>query len=134
MNDYNDWHKQKEERNKQLLAAVESWLAEVVRKHGPLNFHWESGGDEAFVTLENFGETENEKIHSLEEYLILKLDIPDAGEFEMNGEGKLYLKNGAVWAFYQSSVRMLEDYDEETEKEIYSEVEVESADKELFPI
>ncbi len=130
----NDWRKQEEDRNKQFLAEVEKWLGEIVSKQVVLNFHWESGGDEAFLTLEKFDENDEGKKQDLEEYLILKLDIPDAGEFEMKGEGKLYFKDSAIWAAYQSVIRMVEDYDEEKEEEIYGEAEVESTDKKLFAI
>jgi hypothetical protein len=70
----------------------------------------------------------------LEEYIIDKLDIPDAGEFTMNGSGMIYIADNAVKAKYSSIMKAVIDYDETTEEEIYSEEEQSSDDKVLFDI
>jgi len=70
----------------------------------------------------------------LEDYIIEKLEIPDAGEFQMNGRGKVYIDNNLVRAQYSSVMKGVIDYNEETNEPVFSEEELDNGDKVLFEI
>ena len=63
-----------------------------------------------------------------------KLEIPDAGEFRMDGSGTLYLADNLVKAKYSSILKGITDYDEDTDAVTYSEEEHDSGDKVLFMV
>jgi hypothetical protein len=125
------------EQNERIAAAevrLKEWLGFMLREKGDLEFTWDSGNDEAFVTFKAKTEAEEDNFCDLEEYIIDKLDIPDAGEFQMNGRGTIYIGGDSVRARYSSTMKAIVDYDEATEKEIYSEEERDSGDKILFSV
>lgn len=128
------WRKKEQEKKSSLEKKVKETIIEQIKEqNNSLKFSWDSGNDEAFLTFENNKtDIDEEKSWEIEEYLILKLEIPDAGEFEMHGEGFLYIENNSVFANYWSTLKFLEDYDEEKDEEIWSEAEVEKNISELF--
>lgn len=105
-----------------------------MREKKELGFSWESGGDEAFLTIADTTDANRQLYEGFEEYLIHKLEIPDAGEFEMKGEGKLFIRERRVWAAYHSNTRFLQDYDEESEQEVWEEMETEQKERMLFAL
>jgi hypothetical protein len=126
-----------QEKNKRIKEAedlLKQWIVQLIKEKDGITFTWESGNDEAFVTFKDKNEADENKFWELESYIIDKLDIPDAGEFSMNGEGKIYILNYEVRAKYSSTMKALIDFDEETETEIYSEEEHDSGDKVLFNV
>ncbi len=125
---------ERNERIKSREASIKNWMLNSVREKGNLAFSWESGSDEAFVTFKDSNEAEQDNYEDLEQYIIDKLDIPDAGEFKMNGNGTIYIDGDLVKAKYASTMKGIIDYDEATETEIYSEEIVDSGDKVLFAI
>jgi len=101
-----------------------------------ITFKWDSGNDEAFVYVSiNDKEIEDDNDNFLNEeignMLIMKLDIPDAGEFSMEGKGDIIIKNNRIVARYSSEIKGMIDYDEENDVEIFSEVEHDSGEKVL---
>jgi hypothetical protein len=128
------WEKEQEERIVAAEARIKDWLITSLKEKGNLPFSWESGGDEAFVTFQDNDGTDEENFEDLEEYIIDKLNIPDAGEFQMNGSGTIYIENNLARAKYSSTIKAVIDYDEETEEEIFSEEEQDSGDKVLFAV
>ena len=68
----------------------------------------------------------------LEEYVVSKLEIPDAGEFSMTGQGTLYIEGDFVKAKYSSVMKVLTDFNEETQTEVYGEEYKDSDDRKLF--
>jgi len=133
-NYFASWEKERAERIVAAEARLKDWLVASVKEKGNLGFSWESGNDEAFVTVQDKSDKEEEKFEDLEEYIIDKLDIPDAGEFQMNGSGIIYLENNLIKAKYSSTMKALIDFNEETGEEIYSEEEHDSDDKVLFAV
>ena len=126
--------KEREERMKAVEQRLKEWAVASVQEKGTLPFSWESGNDEAFVTFADCNDAESGKFEDLEEYIIDKLEIPDAGEFQMNGSGVIYIDGNSVKAKYSSVMKGIIDYNEETEEEIYSEEELDNGDKVLFLI
>ena len=128
------WEKERQER---IIAAEErlkGWVAKSLKEKGILPFSWESGSDEAFVTFQDKTDADEENFQDLEEYIIDKLDIPDAGEFQMNGSGTIYIENNLVKAKYSSTIKTIIDFNEETEEEVFSEEEQDSGDQVLFSL
>lgn len=128
------WEKERQERTQATEQRLKDWIISSVKEKGSLPFTWESGNDEAFVTFKDNTEAEADNFQDLEEYIIDKLDIPDAGEFEMVGSGTMYINDNLVRAKYSSTIKAIIDYNEETEQEIYSEEEQDSGDKILFAV
>lgn len=125
------------EREERIMAAekrLKSWVITSLKEKGSLPFSWESGNDEAFVTFHDKANTSEDNFEDLEEYIIDKLDIPDAGEFQMNGSGTIYLENNSARVKYSSTMKATIDFNEETEEEIFSEEELDSGDKVLFAV
>lgn len=128
------WEKEREER---IIAAEErlkDWLITSLKEKGNLSFSWESGNDEAFVTFQDKSDTNEDNFEDLEEYIIDKLDIPAAGEFQMNGKGTIYIESNFARVKYSSIMKAIIDFNEETEEEIFSEEEHDSDDKVLFAV
>ena len=128
------YEKQRLERIMNAEASLKDWLIRSLRQSGTMPFHWESGNDEAFVTFENKTGTDEESYEELEQYIVDKLNIPDAGEFQMNGMGEIYLSDQTAKVKYSSTLKAIIDFDETTNEEIYSEEERDSGDLVLFPI
>lgn len=128
------WERERNEKIKKAEEKLKDWIILSIRERGSLAFTWESGNDEAFVTFKDNNEAEEDNFQDLEEYIVVKLDIPDAGEFRMDGSGTLYLADNLVKAKYSSIIKGITDYDEETDAETYSEEEHDSGDKVLFMV
>ncbi len=127
------WQKERQERAAAAETNLKDWLiAHLQKKEMP--FSWESGNDEAFVEFEDFTTAEEDQFTDLEEYIINKLDIPDAGEFNMNGNGAIFIEGNAVKAKYQSMLKNIVDYNEDTDEEIYGEEESDRGERVLFTI
>lgn len=126
------WEQDRQKRISEAELSLKQWFLPIIQEKGNIEFSWESGHDEAFLTIKDFQPSDAFDAEELELYIIDKLDIPDAGEFNMTGTGTLYIQNNAVRAKYNSELKELVDFDEETEAEVYGEPERESADKELF--
>lgn len=81
-----------------------------------LSFKWDCGGDEAIISVYLNGEMmsyHNAFVEELSFYLFNKLKLPDAGEFVMQGEGKLLLENDILFLEYESKLKGYDDFDEE---------------------
>lgn len=128
------WETERQERMQAAEVRLKDWLVSLLKKEGNLTFSWESGNDEAFVTVKHKEATEEENVEDLEEYLIDKLEIPDAGEFRMDGRGTIYIEGNFVRAKYSSVMKGVIDYNEETEEEIFSEEVEDKGDRILFQI
>jgi SepF-like predicted cell division protein (DUF552 family) len=129
-----EWDREREERAALAEVKLRDWIVAQIKTKEKLMYSWESGNDEVFVTFEDASEQEEDNFFELEQYIIDKLDIPDAGEFEMNGKGNIYIENNFVKTKYSSVLKMLIDFDEENEKEIYGEEEYDEGEKTLFAI
>lgn len=129
-----DWENERKERIKNYEVQLKEWILKLLKEKGQLAFTWESGNDEGFITFKDFNEAEENNFMHLEGFIVDAIDIPSAGEFQMNGEGDIYIDNGLVKVKHKSVTKLLIDYDEENEKEIYDAGESESGDLTLFAI
>jgi hypothetical protein len=128
------WEQERKERMIQTEANIRDWLVALVNEKKQLPFSWESGNDEAFLSFKDYAEWDSNNFEDLEGYIINKLDIPDAGEFEMTGEGFIYSDGKSIKASYQSIMKEMVDFNEETEEEIYGEEIKDKGDTVLFVI
>lgn len=128
------WEQERKERIIQTEANIKDWLVALVKEKKQLPFSWESGNDEAILSFKDYAEWDSNNFEDLEGYIIDKLDIPDAGEFEMTGEGFIYSDGKSIRASYQSIIKEMVDFNEETEEEIYGEEIKDKGDKLLFVI
>jgi hypothetical protein len=128
------WEQERKERMIQTEANIKDWLVKLVKEKKELPFSWESGNDEAFLSFKDYAEWDSNNFEDLEGYIINKLDIPDAGEFEMTGEGIIYSDGKSVKARYQSTIKEMVDFNEETEETIYGEEVKDKGDVVLFMI
>ncbi|GAA4343877.1 hypothetical protein [Flaviaesturariibacter amylovorans] len=126
------WEQEAAERTAAVEASVRGWLVDTLRRQHRISFAWESGGDEGFINFPGFNKEEEDRYCELEEYLMNKLDIPSAGEFQMTGRGTLFLTDGVVRAKYSSEYREVVDFDEVKDEEVYGEPEVVEDDRILF--
>ncbi|HYG51668.1 MAG TPA: hypothetical protein VD905_12235 [Flavobacteriales bacterium] len=134
---YSDWQKKEQERQAALAENVKAPIIQHISKNGIFKFTIEAGNDEAFLHFEastEKTEEDEQELYDIEEYLIDVLDIPSAGEFSMTGEGSLFMKNNKVYCEYKTIYKELLDYDEENDKEIYSDETEERYETELFPL
>jgi hypothetical protein len=128
------WQNERKARINEAEQNLKDWLISLVNDKKSLQFSWESGNDEAFVSFQDYKEIDEEKFQDLEEYIIDKLEIPDAGEFQMNGKGTIYLENNYLKVKYSSIMKATIDFNEETEEEIFSEEEQDNGEKNLFAV
>lgn len=126
------WKKEREENVLAIEREIKDWLTGVLKNKGEVPFSWESGNDEALITFQNGVDFDDDNFEELEQYILGKLDIPDAGEFQMNGKGVIYIAQGEVRVKYSSIFKTTIDFDEETEEEIFSEEEHDSGDIILY--
>lgn len=128
------WERERQERISASELRLKEWLVLNVKENRNIEFSWESGNDEGFVTFQDSEAIGQDRLDDLESYIVDKLDIPSAGEFQMNGSGFIYLDNNLIKVKYSSIMKSLVDFDEQTEEEIYSEEEHDSGDVVLFAI
>jgi hypothetical protein len=126
------WELERQKRIADAERQLKDWILVMLREKGSLPFSWESGNDEAFLTFEDVNDTERDHFEDLEMYMIDKLNIPDAGEFKMNGSGMIYMENGFARVKYSSIIKITIDFNEETEEEVFGEEEEDSRDIALF--
>lgn len=130
----NEWDKKRKARIVEAEGEIKEWLTARVKEKGTLNFSWESGNDEGFVDFEEYNDAEQRQFDTLEMYIIDVLDIPDAGEFQMIGNGTFYLIENTLKVMHSSIFREIVDYDEVTGKEIFGKGNEDKGDVVLFTV
>ena len=102
-----------------------------------LSVKWNCGGDEAIITV--FENNERLKFDhpfamELDLYLINYLNLPDVGEFDLEGGGEIIKENEEIYIVYESILKGMEDYESENGgwKEINERDETFSGKKRLF--
>ena len=89
-----------------------------------IKLEWECGGDEAFlyiliddkqITYKDITD-DLEGLIELEIYLMNFLNLPDAGEFSLQGGGKIIEENDNLYLVCESTMSYYEEYDEDSDK------------------
>jgi hypothetical protein len=91
------------------LLPVQQQIANLLQAGHTLAVHWDCGGDESFVTTKIDGEEvqadyDNDADFAmlLDRYLTELLDLPDAGDFHMEGNGRIFREQANVVIDYES--------------------------------
>ncbi|MGI4762139.1 MAG: hypothetical protein ACRYF0_15635 [Janthinobacterium lividum] len=91
------------------LLPVQQQMADLLQAGRALTVRWNCGGDESFVTTELDGAEVRADYNNdadfamlLDRYLTELLDLPDAGEFSMEGTGRIFREEADVVIEYES--------------------------------
>lgn len=127
-----------QEKGKNMIDLKEETL-KLLRAGKEITLKWDCGGDEAIVTPYFDGKEmdyRDKYVEKLYIYIANYLNLPDVGEFQMEGGGKLIEDNGEVYIEYESIMKGYEGYDEEFNptgwKEVNEREDEYSGKKELF--
>lgn len=91
------------------LLPIQHQLAGLLQAGHMLTVHWNCDGDESFVTTKVDGEevradygNDADFAMLLDRYLTELLDLPDAGDFHMKGNGRIFREEASVVIEYES--------------------------------
>jgi hypothetical protein len=108
-------------------SLVENQLAQLLQQGQVLSVRWDCGGDESFVTAElngieqvaNYGDEQDFYV-LLDRYITELLDLPDVGEFSMQGTGRIFQEGQEVILEYQSRATTYWDDDDDSWKDEFT--------------
>lgn len=96
-------------RMQQPRLPAETELLSTLQAGHQLTVRWDCGGDESFVYTQLDGEEleanysrSNDLPSLLDQYLTERLELPGAGEFSMEGTGRIFQEGQEVVIEYQS--------------------------------
>lgn len=111
------------------LTPAEVLIAQTLQAGHLLTVRWECGGDEGFVYTEIDGQeieagynNEKDLAYLLEQYLTERLNLPSAGEFSMEGTGRIFQEGPDVIIDYQSQAFTDESWMEDMSDEELAEI------------
>ena len=91
------------------LLPVQQQIADLLQAGHTLAVRWDCGGDESFVYTEVDGQeiradygNDADLAYLLDRYLTELLELPDAGDFQMEGTGRIFREGPEVIIEYQS--------------------------------
>lgn len=91
------------------LSPVEKQILQTIQQGHALTVRWDCGGDECFVYTELDGVEQRANYSNeqdfpmlLDRYLTDLLELPGAGEFSMEGGGRIFQEGQAILLDYQS--------------------------------
>ena len=97
-------------------AKIKSEIMSLLNSGKEIDIKWDCGGDEAILSFfinDKQISYDNKLVEMLDIYLINHLALPSAGEFAMEGGGKIILENNQVFIEYYSEVSYAEGVEEE---------------------
>lgn len=108
-------------------SLVENQITQLLQQGQLLTVRWDCGGDESFVTAElngveqpaNYGDEQDFYV-LLDRYITELLDLPDAGEFSMQGTGRIFQEGQEVILDYQSRATTYWDNDDDSWKDEFT--------------
>lgn len=104
---------------------LEAQITEILNAGKKLSVKWNCGGDEAIVTLflDDKEVPYNDKFaQGLDMFLVNYLNLPDVGEFSMDGGGNIIEQNDKLYIEYESITRGYESYSKDYESSEWKEV------------
>lgn len=121
------------------LIKLEKEIREILQEGKTITLKWNCGGDEAiissFIDKEELPYDGNILV-GLDMYIANYLNLPDVGEFQMEGEGKIIEESGNIFLECESTMVGFEDYYGNGESNGWKEVnepdEMYSGKRELF--
>lgn len=112
----NENEKENNLKKEEDMFNLKEELIQLIKSSKSLTVKWDCGGDQAIITTYVDGKEmdySNKLAEKLHIYLINYLDLPDVGEFELEGEGTLMEDQGAVYIEYESIMKGYMDYGED---------------------
>ncbi|MEM1134278.1 MAG: hypothetical protein AAGI07_00455 [Bacteroidota bacterium] len=109
-----------ENKRKEDMSPLKDQIIEILNSGKRITLKWNCGGDEAIVTTFVDGKqvSYNDKFaEELDIYIVNYLDLPDVGEFQMEGEGEIVEENGKVYLECESTLLGYEGYTDEGKSE-----------------
>lgn len=103
----------------------EAQILEFLNAGKKVSVKWNCGGDEAIVTLflDDKEVPWNDKFaREFDLYLVNYLNLPDVGEFSMDGVGNIIEENDKLYIEYESITRGYESYSKDYESSEWKEV------------
>ena len=108
-------------------SLVENQIAQLLRQGQVLTVRWDCGGDESFVTTEvdgleqeaDYGDKQNFAV-LLDRYITETLNLPDVGEFSMQGTGRIFQEGQEVVLDYESRATTYWDDDDDSWKDEFT--------------
>lgn len=86
-------------------SLIEAQILEALNAEKKVSVKWNCGGDEALIALfldDKEVPYDDELAQETQMYLVNYLDLPDAGEFYMDGDGNIIEENGKLYIEYES--------------------------------
>lgn len=98
------------------MQPIELQIITLLQAGRVITVNWDCGGDEGFVYTQidgleqqaNFDDP-NDFPYGLDQYLTAELELPDVGEFELHGKGRIFQEDKEVVIEYESEYT---DYDD----------------------
>jgi hypothetical protein len=106
---------------------VENQIAHLLQQGQVLTVRWDCGGDESFVTTEvdgveqeaDYGDKQNFAV-LLDRYITETLNLPDVGEFSMQGTGRIFQEGQDIILDYESRATTYWDDDDDSWKDEFT--------------
>ena len=116
-------------------SQLEEAIFAAIEARKKITVKWDCGGDEAIIKVLVDGAEltyNNAFAMELDMYLVNYLNLPDAGEFSMTGNGEIVEENEELYIVYESILKGVEDYETGRWKELNEKDDVYSGKKKLF--
>lgn len=101
------------------LSAIQTQLVHLLKAGHKLSVRWDCGGDESFVytkiddsELKANYSSDNDLSVLMDEYITELLDLPAAGEFSMQGDGRIFQEGKEIIIDYKSRATTYWDDDD----------------------
>ncbi len=103
-------------KNMMLPAELKEKIITILNEGKELTLIWNCGGDEAIIDVFIDGKSQpydGEFISSLCMFITNFMNLPDAGEFAMEGKGKILLENNNIYLECESILKGYEGFTKE---------------------
>jgi hypothetical protein len=103
-------------------TQIREMLIKEIEQNKIITVKWDCGGDEAFAYFSIDEKTidDPELSEDLEMMIINELDLPDAGEFVLEGKGRIIFENNELYIEYNSVLKELDGEEVNETAEDYS--------------
>jgi len=96
---------QQKTKNKKEMNELKEEIIKLVKAGKVIKLKWDCGGDEIHLTVlvdDKEVNYEDKIFEALDVYVMNQLNLPDAGEFAMEGGGTIIEEDGEIYVEYES--------------------------------
>ena len=130
---------QQKTKSEKEMNELREAIIKLIKAEKIIKLKWDCGGDEALVSITIDGKEidyNSQVFQAFDIHVINLLNLPDVGEFEMDGEGVIIEENGQIYVEYESTMKGYASYNDKYEytgwKKVNEKDEAYSGKKELF--